>query len=119
MLSWLKISIVISLLTILSGCQWYTDSAAWKKPMPFYLVARIKLGGFELGAEILARLFKQENRFEVWMMKDGRFQFFKSYGICSWSGDLGPKLKEGDRQAPEGYYVVTPSQMNPRSKYYL
>lgn len=114
-----KIALVISTVFFLSGCKWFTDSEAWKKPLPPYLVRAIKDKGFKVGAHILARLYKEENRFEVWMEKDGRFQFFKSYGICSWSGELGPKLKEGDRQAPEGFYVVTPAQMNPRSKFYL
>jgi murein L,D-transpeptidase YafK len=43
----------------------------------------------------------------------------KTYPICRWSGDLGPKKKEGDRQAPEGFYAITPGQMNPNSSYYL
>lgn len=106
-------------LSLLSGCQWFTDSEAWKKPLPRYLVRDLKAKGFTVGAHILARLYKEENRFEVWMKKDGKYKFFKSYGICSWSGELGPKLKEGDRQAPEGFYIVTPAQMNPRSKFYL
>lgn len=117
--AWFKIITVTLTLSILSGCQWFTDSEAWKKPLPGYLVRAIKDKGFKVGAHILARIYKEENRFEVWMEKDGKFKFFKSYGICSWSGELGPKLKEGDRQAPEGFYVVTPAQMNPRSKFYL
>ena len=117
--SWFKICFIILSLSTLSACQWFTDSDAWKKPLPPHLVRAIKNRGFQVGAHILARLYKEENRFEVWMEKNGRFQFFKSYGICSWSGELGPKLKEGDRQAPEGFYVVTPAQMNPRSKFYL
>ena len=43
----------------------------------------------------------------------------KTYPICRWSGDLGPKKKQGDRQAPEGFYTITPGQMNPNSNYYL
>lgn len=116
---WLKIGFVILTLSSLTGCRWYTDSEAYKKPLPAYLVRDIKAKGFKVGAHVLARLYKEENRFEVWLEKNGRFKFFKSYGICSWSGELGPKLKEGDRQAPEGFYIVTPAQMNPRSKFHL
>src|SRR5262249_22637891 len=47
------------------------------------------------------------------------FQILKVYPICRWSGDLGPKLEEGDRQAPEGFYAVTPELMNPNSNFYL
>ena len=43
----------------------------------------------------------------------------KTYPICRWSGQLGPKMREGDRQVPEGFYAISPAQMNPNSSYYL
>ena len=65
-------------------------------------------------------LFKEESELEVWKQnRDGQYALLKTYPICSWSGDLGPKIKEGDRQAPEGFYTITPGQMNPNSNYYL
>ena len=39
--------------------------------------------------------------------------------MCRWSGQLGPKTREGDRQVPEGFYAITPAQLNPNSNYYL
>jgi murein L,D-transpeptidase YafK len=69
---------------------------------------------------ILVRLFKEESELEVWKQDTtGHFQLFKTYPICRWSGDLGPKLHEGDRQAPEGFYTITPELLNPNSNYYL
>jgi murein L,D-transpeptidase YafK len=69
---------------------------------------------------ILARIFKEEAELEVWKKdRDGNYTLLKTYPICRWSGDLGPKKKEGDRQAPEGFYTITPGQMNPASNYYL
>lgn len=69
---------------------------------------------------IVVRLFKEEAELEVWKQDtSGRFQLLKTYPICRWSGDLGPKLWEGDRQAPEGFYTVTPELMNPNSSFYL
>ena len=57
---------------------------------------------------------------EVWKQnRDGQYALLKTYPICRWSGDLGPKKKQGDRQAPEGFYTITPGQMNPASNYYL
>ena len=54
---------------------------------------------------------------EVWKQdRDGQFALLKTYPICRWSGELGPKVKEGDRQAPEGFYTITPGQMNPNSQ---
>jgi murein L,D-transpeptidase YafK len=69
---------------------------------------------------ILVRLFKEEAELEVWKKdSSGRFALLKTYPICRWSGELGPKIREGDRQAPEGFYAVTPGQMNPNSHSYL
>ena len=69
---------------------------------------------------ILVRIFKEESELEVWKQDTtGRFALLKVYPICRWSGDLGPKVKEGDRQAPEGFYTITPGLMNPNSNYYL
>jgi murein L,D-transpeptidase YafK len=69
---------------------------------------------------ILLRIFKEEAELEVWKQDTtGHFEILKIYPICRWSGDLGPKLHEGDRQAPEGFYTITPELMNPNSNYYL
>ena len=69
---------------------------------------------------ILVRIFKEESELEVWKQDTtGHFQILKVYPICRWSGDLGPKVREGDRQAPEGFYTITPDLMNPNSNYYL
>jgi len=72
--------------------------------------------GIDKYAPILMRVFKAEGKLEVWKRtrKDERFALLKTYEICRWSGDLGPKRKEGDRQAPEGFYPITPPQLNPR-----
>ena len=69
---------------------------------------------------IILRIFKEEAELEVWKQDTtGHFQILKTYPICRWSGDLGPKVHEGDRQAPEGFYSITPQLMNPNSNYYL
>lgn len=71
-------------------------------------------------APIFVRVFKEESELEVWKQReDGRFYLFKTYPICNWSGELGPKLKEGDKQAPEGFYTVSNQQLNPNSGFYL
>ena len=76
--------------------------------------------GFSLGDEAHVRIYKRERVLEMWMRQgDGRFALFKSYPICNFSGDLGPKLKEGDRQAPEGFYRVAGKQLNPHSRHHL
>jgi murein L,D-transpeptidase YafK len=71
----------------------------------------------DLQSPMLVRLFKQEAELEVWKQdRSGRFALLKTYPICRWSGDLGPKVREGDRQAPEGFYSISPGQMNPPSR---
>ena len=62
---------------------------------------------------------QRKSELEVWKQPTGHFQPLKIYAICRWSGDLGPKVHEGDRQAPEGFYTITPALINPNSNYYL
>ena len=69
---------------------------------------------------VLVRLFKEEAELEVWKQdSSGQYALLKTYPICRWSGELGPKVREGDRQAPEGFYAITPGQMNPNSAWHL
>ncbi len=83
-------------------------------------LAQIEAKQMDKDSPILARIFKEEAEMEIWKKtRDGEFALLKTYPICRWSGDLGPKKKEGDRQAPEGFYTITPGQMNPASNYYL
>lgn len=76
--------------------------------------------GMQAGSPVFVRIFKEESELEIWKQRDdGRFYHFKTYPICNWSGELGPKLAQGDKQAPEGFYAITPVLMNPNSKFYL
>lgn len=74
------------------------------------LDARLAEAGLKVGAPILMRVFKASSELELWMEKDDRFVLFATYPICHWSGTLGPKLKEGDKQTPEGFYTITRRQ---------
>ena len=80
---------------------------------------RLAAQGVSLGAPVFLRIFKLESEIELWVVKEGRFVRFATYPICLWSGRLGPKLKEGDRQAPEGFYTVAAEQLNPNSRMHL
>lgn len=80
---------------------------------------KLQAKGFKLGQPIFVRIFKMPGTLEVWIKKNSRYQLFKEYPICSYSGYPGPKLQEGDWQSPEGFYSVTPRQMNPNSSYHL
>jgi murein L,D-transpeptidase YafK len=82
------------------------------------LAERLSEKGFTLGQPLLIRVFKDENILEVWFKKNGQFDLALSYPICAWSGELGPKIKEGDRQSPEGYYFISKRNLNPNSKYH-
>ena len=75
--------------------------------------------GFRVGQPIFVRIFKIPGTLEVWMDKGRGFELFKSYRVCTYSGFPGPKVNEGDWQAPEGFYTVLPEQLNPKSGYHL
>lgn len=76
------------------------------------LSERLAEKGLKPGAQVLLRVFKSESEFEVWLRKDDRFVLFATYPVCNWSGTLGPKLREGDKQTPEGFYTLTRAQIH-------
>jgi murein L,D-transpeptidase YafK len=90
------------------------------QPIPFATVALMGEKGMSKHSPILIRSYKKEAEFEIWKVAgDGKYALLKTYPICRWSGQLGPKVREGDRQAPEGFYAITPALMNPNSSFYL
>ncbi|KMO34044.1 hypothetical protein VQ02_19700 [Methylobacterium variabile] len=89
-------------------------------PVPPATVALMAARSMAPSAPVLLRAYKQEAEIEVWKRAaDGRFVHLKTFPICRWSGQLGPKTRAGDRQAPEGFYAVAARQLNPNSAYYL
>jgi len=91
-----------------------------KAPISDKTLAEMAAKNMDKESPILARIFKEESEMEIWKKnRNGEYALLKTFPICRWSGDLGPKKKEGDRQAPEGFYTITPGQMNPNSNYYL
>ena len=111
---------VLLLAAALAGCG--LSGANMKANQPLSEVTKVRLGtmGSSPGDAMLVRIFKESSELEVWKRTSGgRYKLFNTYKICAWSGDLGPKVKEGDRQSPEGFYTITPSLLNPNSSYYL
>ncbi|MEJ8475850.1 L,D-transpeptidase family protein [Roseibium algae] len=117
-----KIGGALLLAGILAGCQ--ADELGYgpkaKRPVSSDIKRKITDLNMSSSSPILIRIFKEENSLEVWKQKrNGRFALLEEFEICKWSGKLGPKFKEGDRQAPEGFYQITPGLMNPNSSYHL
>ncbi len=115
--------LVLSGTLALAGCYgedgYQLPTRAMKELSPEMLTLLVQKN-LPKDSPILVRLFKEESELEVWKQDiNGQFQFLKVYPICRWSGELGPKKTEGDRQAPEGFYTITPGLMNPNSNYYL
>ncbi len=115
-------SAAIAAAVTLGGCD--TDSNAPSlrslQPLSAKMLSDFEQKNMAKESPILVRIFKDEAELEVWKEdKSGRFALLKTYPICRWSGELGPKIREGDRQAPEGFYTITPALMNPNSSYYL
>ena len=90
------------------------------KELPPELLSLLNQKHMPKHSRILVRIFKEEAELDVWKQDTtGHFQLLKIYPICRWSGDLGPKMHEGDRQTPEGFYTIAPELMNPNSNFYL
>ncbi len=120
------VALVASVAAGLGGCDetagglGMAGSVRASHPLSPEMLALMDKKGVTKEAPVLIRTFKKEAEFEIWKMKaDGRYALLRTYPMCRWSGQLGPKTREGDRQVPEGFYKITPSQMNPNSSYYL
>lgn len=90
------------------------------KPIPAPTLRLMGSKGMSPSSPIFMRIFKRENELEIWKQgSDRKYALLKTYPMCRWSGQLGPKKKQGDRQSPEGVYWVHEGLMNPRSSYHL
>jgi murein L,D-transpeptidase YafK len=112
---------VLWTMSLLAACGGLTQSnAKATQPLSASATSRLASLGSAPGKGTMVRIYKESSELEVWKeTTDGSYKLFKTYAICAWSGELGPKVKEGDRQSPEGFYTITPGLMNPNSNYYL
>lgn len=118
----LPVTLALTIGLGLAGCEEsrYRGAARHNIPIPPDVMALMSEKGMNRANPVLIRSFKKESELEIWKMaSDGQYKLLKSYPMCRWSGQLGPKKREGDRQAPEGFYNITPAQMNPNSAFYL
>ena len=111
-------------LALVAGCSLerreQTSLRATQSSIPAETLAAMESIGTDRNQPILIRAFKKESEIEIWKRtRSGNYALMKTYPVCRWSGQLGPKLREGDRQVPEGFYTVTPGQMNPNSALWL
>ena len=117
----LKILGAVLLAGFLAGCTQLIEGAGREsQPLSLQTVSELNAMGSSPGAAMMVRIYKESSELEVWKrVADGTFKLFKTYPICTFSGKLGPKIFEGDRQSPEGFYTVTRGMLNPRSQLYL
>lgn len=122
MKGWRRLIVILGVCFTLAACNGALSSVSNKveHPLPTKVVSRMKAYDMTEHSPIMMRIFKEESVLEVWKARsNGRYEKIAEYDICKWSGELGPKRQEGDRQAPEGFYSVSRHQMNPNSSYYL
>ena len=109
-----RIALAASLTLALAACQddGFSRSTRHLSPIPAATMSMMAAKGMSKNDPILIRSYKKEAEMEVWKRSaNGRYALLKTYPICRWSGQLGPKVREGDRQAPEGFYSITPAQL--------
>ncbi|OJF93327.1 L,D-transpeptidase family protein [Pararhizobium antarcticum] len=111
---------VVGLASVLSGCMSLEDISEAPPQLTGKVIAAMSKKGMKPESPVLVRIFKQESELEVWKVdRSGAYALFKTYPICRWSGELGPKTKVGDRRAPEGFYHVSKGMLNPNSQFYV
>ncbi|KKB82750.1 lipoprotein [Devosia limi DSM 17137] len=116
----LRFLIAIAAVVVLAGCSQFVGDNRHNVPLNKELVARLAEIGSSPAQPMVIRVYKQSSELEVWKRTNsGQYALLKTFPICKWSGALGPKIREGDHQSPEGFYDVTPALMNPKSAYWL
>lgn len=118
----LRVALVSFLMLITASCNVQDGKRAERAiaSVKESLEQQLQGMGLDYGAPVFIRIFKGLDLLEVWIeSSDGKFKKFKAYDICAFSGYLGPKLKEGDRQSPEGFYYVDQGRLNPNSRFHL
>jgi murein L,D-transpeptidase YafK len=114
------ISLMLAIALLLSACATQLTVPPHLRPISAHSLSMLGKKGMTPKSPMFIRIFKQESELEIWKQRaDGRFYLFRTYPICNWSGDLGPKRRVGDKQAPEGFYTVAKWQLNPNSQFHL
>jgi len=117
-----QLALVAFVALTLGACEEdrYRGSARHSIPIPSATYTLMSEKGMSKDQPVLIRSFKKESELEVWKRKaNGEYALLKTFPMCRWSGQLGPKVREGDRMAPEGFYAISPGQMNPNSSFYV
>jgi murein L,D-transpeptidase YafK len=117
------LSLTGAVCALIAGCDdSYLDQGPGRSEQPISTTTLAEMAKLDTtpSSPTLIRTYKMESELEIWKMKsNGEYALLKTYPMCRWSGQLGPKKKEGDMQVPEGFYPIAPGQMNPNSHYYL
>ena len=117
------VGLTIAACVWIAGCDnSYLDQGPGRSQQPISSATLAQMEALDTtpSSPTLIRTYKKEAELEIWKMKsNGEYALLKTYPMCRWSGQLGPKKREGDMQVPEGFYPITPGQMNPNSHYYL
>jgi murein L,D-transpeptidase YafK len=117
------VALTIAACALIAGCDdsdLDQSSARSQQPISSATLAEMEKLDTTPSSPTVIRTYKKEAELEIWKMKsNGEYALLKTYPMCRWSGQLGPKKREGDMQVPEGFYSIAPGQMNPNSHYYL
>jgi murein L,D-transpeptidase YafK len=119
----LALAAAFAAVMLLAGCEENGRLPSGSRhyvPISAQMEALMSEKGMNARQPILLRAYKKESELEVWKQTaSGEYKLLKTFPMCRWSGQLGPKKTEGDRQVPEGFYAITPAQLNPNSAFYL
>ena len=117
------VGLTVAACALIAGCDnSYLDQSSGRSQQPISSATLAEMDKLDTtpSSPTIIRTYKKEAELEIWKMKsNGEYALLKTYPMCRWSGQLGPKKREGDMQVPEGFYTIAPGQMNPTSHYYL
>jgi hypothetical protein len=114
-------------LSLLLLVSWFPDAQAYEVEATLQRIAertetilqeRFELAGIDYPPQRIQLIaFKRNRRLELWAYQENRWHFVHDYAVFAASGTTGPKLREGDKQVPEGFYQIV--DLNPNSHFHL
>ena len=111
------VGLTVAACALIAGCDnSYLDQGSGRSQQPISSATLAEMDKLDTtpSSPTIIRTYKKEAELEIWKMKsNGEYALLKTYPMCRWSGQLGPKKREGDMQVPEGFYTIAPGQMNP------
>jgi hypothetical protein len=112
------LSMLVGVLRMTSRATVADKLALYQRPVRDRLADHFARAGVDFPArQITLVALKDRRQLQLYVRSDDTWRYVTSWPILGASGQIGPKLRQGDRQVPEGIYPA--ESLNPNSRFHL